>query len=80
MHSQAKQEAQEALFTAIRDQAEKNMRSAMRPAEKAALLRRLAEAYRLTAGGPMPEIPSRRAAPAPRKAADDGAPSRTRTA
>jgi hypothetical protein len=48
-----KRAAQEALFTAIQDQAENNMKAAMRPAEKAQLLRDLAEAYRLTAGRPV---------------------------
>ena len=48
-----KRAAQEALFTAIQDQAENNMKAAMRPAEKAQLLRELAEAYRLTAGRPV---------------------------
>ncbi len=50
MQSEAKRRAQEALFTAIADQAETNMKSALRPPEKAALLHELAEAYRLTAG------------------------------
>jgi hypothetical protein len=53
MLSEAKRGAQEALFTAIQDQAENNMKAAMRPAEKAQLLRELAEAYRLTAGRPV---------------------------
>ena len=48
---EAKREAQEALFTAIRDQAETNMKAAIRATEKAQLLHVLAEAYRLTAGG-----------------------------
>ena len=48
--SEAKRRAQDALFTAIADQAETNMKSALRSAEKAALLHELAEAYRLTAG------------------------------
>jgi hypothetical protein len=52
--TQAKREAQEALFTAIKEQAETNMHAALRPSEKAQLLRSLAEAYRLTAGGSMP--------------------------
>jgi hypothetical protein len=51
MAYEAKREAQEALFTAIKDQAENNMHAALRAPEKAALLRELAEAYRLTAGG-----------------------------
>jgi hypothetical protein len=49
----AKRGAQEALFAAIQDQAEHNMRAALRAPEKAALLRELAEAYRLTAGRPV---------------------------
>jgi hypothetical protein len=53
--SEAKRAAQEALFTAIRDQAETNMKAALRAPEKAQLLRELAEAYRLTAGGSMPD-------------------------
>ena len=48
--SEAKRRAQDALFTAIADQAESNMKAAIRPPEKAALLHELAEAYRLTAG------------------------------
>jgi hypothetical protein len=48
--SEAKRRAQEALFTAIAEQAETNMKSALKLAEKAALLHELAEAYRLTAG------------------------------
>jgi hypothetical protein len=57
--NEAKREAQEALFTAIRDQAETNMKAALRAPEKAHLLLELAEAYRLTAGGPMPELAAR---------------------
>jgi hypothetical protein len=53
MAHEAKREAQEALFAAIRDQAETNMKAALRAPEKAHLLLELAEAYRLTAGGPM---------------------------
>jgi hypothetical protein len=52
--AQAKREAQEALFAAIKDQAENNMKSALKAPEKAHLLLELAEAYRLTAGGSMP--------------------------
>lgn len=48
--SEAKRRAQDALFIAIADQAENNMKSALRSADKAALLHELAEAYRLTAG------------------------------
>ena len=53
MLNDAKRGAQEALFSAIQDQAENNMKAAMRPPEKAQLLRELAEAYRLTAGRPV---------------------------
>ena len=48
--SETKRRAQEALFGAIADQAEKNMKAALPAPEKAALLHELAEAYRLTAG------------------------------
>ena len=54
MQNEAKRNAQEALYIAITDQAETNMKAALRPGEKAQLLRELAEAYRLTAGGSMP--------------------------
>ena len=54
MPNQAKLEAQEALYNAIREQAEHNMKAALRASEKAQLLRDLAEAYRLTAGGSVP--------------------------
>ena len=54
MANEAKREAQEALFTAIKDQAETNMKAALRASEKAQLLRELAEAYRLAAGGSIP--------------------------
>jgi hypothetical protein len=66
LHSDAKRKAQEALFTAIRDQAETNMKAALRVGEKAQLLRALAEAYRLTAGGSMPSM-----APREGKSADE---------
>ena len=56
----AKRAAQEALFTAIQDQAENNMKAAMRPSEKAQLLRELAEAYRLTAGRSMSSTSGRK--------------------
>jgi hypothetical protein len=59
MAYEAKREAQEALFTAIKDQAETNMHAALRAPEKAALLRELAEAYRLTAGGSRPGTAAR---------------------
>jgi hypothetical protein len=68
MPNEAKREAQEALFTAIRDQAETNMKAALRATEKAQLLRELAEAYRLTAGGSLPDPTARNGRPV-----DDGA-------
>ena len=64
MHNEAKLEAQEALYAAIKDQAETNMKSALRAGEKAQLLRDLAEAYRLTAGGGMPVTAARKGKPA----------------
>jgi len=64
LQNEAKRGAQEALFNAIRDQAESNMKSALRAPEKAQLLRELAEAYRLTAGGPTPGIAARNGRPA----------------
>jgi hypothetical protein len=54
MADEAKRRAQEALYAAIQNQAENNMRAALPAGEKAALLRDLAEAYRLAAGGAMP--------------------------
>ena len=60
MQNEAKRRAQEALFTAIQNQAETNMRAALRAPEKAQLLRELAEAYRLTAGGALPETTTQR--------------------
>jgi len=60
MTDQAKREAQEALYAAIQTQAESNMKAALSAPEKAALLRDLAEAYRLTAGGSMPDGTGRR--------------------
>ena len=54
MLSEAKRGAQEALFNAIKDQAENNMKAALRAPEKAELLHLLAEAYRLTAGTALP--------------------------
>jgi hypothetical protein len=73
LSNEAKRGAQEALFTAIQDQAETNMKAAMRASEKAQLLRDLATAYRLTAGGSVPNTADgngqeRKGAPA-----DDGA-------
>lgn len=54
MADDAKRQAQEALYAAIQDQAENNMKAAMPASQKGTLLRELAEAYRLTAGGAMP--------------------------
>ena len=54
MPDEAKRRAQEALYAAIQSQAENNMKAALPAAQKAALLRDLAEAYRLAAGGSMP--------------------------
>jgi hypothetical protein len=71
--SEAKRDAQEALFTAIKVQAETNMHSALRASEKAQLLRDLAEAYRLAAGGSMPTSAARKPA---EEAAGDGRPTR----
>lgn len=56
MPNEAKREAQEALFIAIRDQAANSGKAALQTAEKIHLLRELAEAYRLAAGGPMPAL------------------------
>jgi len=64
VQNQAKLEAQEAIYTAIKDQAETNMKSALRATEKAQLLRDLAEAYRLTAGGSVPATGSHKGRPA----------------
>jgi hypothetical protein len=72
----AKRGAQEALFAAIQDQAEHNMKSALRAPEKAELLRELAEAYRLTAGGSMPGQQSRRKKQAEGDEAQNGRPPR----
>lgn len=86
MGNEAKRRAQDALFAAIEDQAQNNMRAALRASEKAQLLRDLAEAYRLTAGASVPATPgrergsgenghprSRAEVPRPRSAAKDGA-------
>ena len=54
MRNETKREAQEALFTAIKEQAETNMHSALRAARRPSCCARSAEAYRLTAGGSMP--------------------------
>lgn len=60
MADEAKRQAQEALYAAIQDQAQNNMKAAMTASDKGALLRELAEAYRLTAGGSMPDGTGRR--------------------
>ena len=70
MQNEAKRGAQEALFNAIRDQAETNMKAALRAPEKAQLLRELAEAYRLTAGGGPAQAPVREGQPAGNAAGD----------
>ena len=64
MNNEAKRDAQEALFTAIKEQAETNMKSALRAGEKAHLLLELAEAYRLAAGGSVPVMAGRAGKPA----------------
>ena len=76
MLNDAKRGAQEALFTAIRDQAENNMHAAMRPSEKAQLLRELAEAYRLTAGGSVRSEGARRKRQSDEEGASNGRPQR----
>jgi len=60
MADEAKRGAQDALYAAIQNQAETNMKAAISAAEKASLLRDLAEAYRLAAGGAMPAGTGRR--------------------
>lgn len=60
MANEPKREAQNALFVAIQSQAENNMKSALKATEKATLLRDLAEAYRLVAGGALPEVTTAR--------------------
>jgi hypothetical protein len=68
--SEAKRGAQEALFNAIRDQAENNMKAALPAPAKAQLLHQLAEAYRLTAGAPLPSRTARKDKPAGRRRAE----------
>jgi hypothetical protein len=51
VQNEAKRAAQEALFQAIQNQAETSMKAALPASEKALVLRELAEAYRLAAGG-----------------------------
>lgn len=63
MADEVKRQAREALYAAIQSQAETNMKAAMSAGDKAALLRDLAEAYRLTAGGSMPDGTGRREKP-----------------
>ena len=70
MLSESKRGAQEALFNAIRDQAEHNMKAALPAPQKAELLHQLAEAYRLTAGAPVPNRTARKDKPVPRRRAD----------
>ena len=67
MADEAKRAAQEALFGAIQSQAENNMRAALSAPEKATLLRDLAEAYRLTAGGSVPDLRGRADRETPRE-------------
>jgi hypothetical protein len=55
MADEAKRGAQEALYAAIQNQAETNIKAAISAPDKAALVRDLAEAYRLTAGGALPD-------------------------
>jgi hypothetical protein len=74
MADEAKRKAQEALYAAIENQAETSVKAALSSSAKAALLRDLAEAYRLAAGGSMPDGTGSRAKPSggaarPRKAA-----------
>jgi hypothetical protein len=54
MADEAKRRAQEALYAAIENQAQSNMKAALPATDKAALLRDLAEAYRLAAGASIP--------------------------
>jgi L-lactate utilization protein LutC len=63
MVDEAKRRAQEALYAAIQSQAETNMKAALSATDKAALMRDLAEAYRLTAGGTVPAGTGRRDKP-----------------
>ena len=76
MLNEAKRGAQEALFEAIQDQAEHNMKSALRAPEKAQLLRELAEAYRLTAGGSVRSEGARRKKQSDDEGASNGRPQR----
>ena len=72
MPNEAKRDAQEALFSAISDLAENSGKAALPAADKVRLVRELAEAYRLTAGGSMPAMPThdgQSANDAPRKKA-----------
>jgi hypothetical protein len=72
----SKRGAQDALFAAIKDQAENNMKAAMRASEKAQLLRELAEAYRLTAGGSVPKTGTQQEQQPAGAAASNGGPAR----
>ncbi len=77
MANEAKRGAQDALFTAIQDQAETNMKSALKATEKAELLRDLAEAYRFAAGGPASENSARRRESADGSGAHEDQPDRS---
>lgn len=61
MPNETKMAAQDALFEAIGDLAENITKAALRGPEKAAILRDLSEAYRLTAGGSVPDVALRKA-------------------
>ena len=52
MQNEARLAARDALFTAIKNSAENNMKAALRATEKAEILRALAYYYRLTVGDP----------------------------
>jgi len=60
MQNETKMAAQDALFDAIGHSAENVTKAALRATEKAAVLRDLAEAYRLAAGGSVPDVAVRR--------------------
>ena len=60
MQNETKSAAQDALFEAIGELADNITKAALRGTEKATVLRDLAEAYRLTAGGSVPDVAVRR--------------------
>lgn len=60
MANETKLAAQDALFEAIGDLAENITKAALRGTEKATVLRDLAEAYRLAAGGSVPDVAVRK--------------------